>query len=196
MMRQGECSKLARVQIDIPNELDTLWTLDIKKSTAIPPEIVRNNLAPIIQGLAEKSKRTWEFRGKREMDDSIEHMWQRFRGRSGGFYYQINRNHVLIKTLINSSPNFKRNIESLLNLIEAGIPFNQLYLDLTSEKQIKNDIDITDEEIESILRGLLDQFSTNDAKNEMLEQLAITDPFINYPQIISRYKGAYLNGSN
>ncbi|ELE9725600.1 ATP-binding protein, partial [Enterobacter kobei] len=64
MMRQGECSKLARVQIDIPNELDTMWTLDIKKSKAMPPEVVRNNLAPIIQGLAEKSKRTWEFRGK------------------------------------------------------------------------------------------------------------------------------------
>ncbi|MEJ1267438.1 hypothetical protein WDV93_08655 [Pantoea ananatis] len=66
MMRQGECSKLARVQIDIPNEFDTLWTLDIKKSTAIPPEIVRNNLAPIIQGLAEKSKRdlgiSWQTR--------------------------------------------------------------------------------------------------------------------------------------
>lgn len=55
-MRQGECSKLARVQIDIPNELDTMWTLDIKKSKAMPPEVVRNNLAPIIQGLAEKVK--------------------------------------------------------------------------------------------------------------------------------------------
>ncbi len=44
MMRQAELSKLARVQVDIPNELDNLWTLDIKKSTAMPPEEVRNNL--------------------------------------------------------------------------------------------------------------------------------------------------------
>jgi hypothetical protein len=36
MMRQGELSKLARIQVDIPNDLDSLWTLDIKKSTAIP----------------------------------------------------------------------------------------------------------------------------------------------------------------
>ncbi|MEX2104109.1 MAG: ATP-binding protein, partial [Bacilli bacterium] len=40
MMRQGELSKLARIQVDIPNELDGLWTLDIKKSTATPPEVV------------------------------------------------------------------------------------------------------------------------------------------------------------
>ncbi len=34
LMRQGDLSKLARVQVDIPNSLDDLWTLDIKKSTA------------------------------------------------------------------------------------------------------------------------------------------------------------------
>jgi len=32
MMHQAELSKLARVQVDIPNDLDNLWTLDIKKS--------------------------------------------------------------------------------------------------------------------------------------------------------------------
>ena len=37
MMRQGDLSKLARVMVDIPNGLDDLWTLDIKKSHAMPP---------------------------------------------------------------------------------------------------------------------------------------------------------------
>ena len=59
MMRQGDLSKLARVQVDIPNTLDDLWTLDIKKSTAIPPAEVRRNLEIIIERIAEKSKRTW-----------------------------------------------------------------------------------------------------------------------------------------
>ena len=30
MMRKGEMSKLARIQVDLPNTLDDLWTLDIK----------------------------------------------------------------------------------------------------------------------------------------------------------------------
>ncbi|EOZ2962939.1 ATP-binding protein, partial [Enterobacter kobei] len=134
MMRQGECSKLARVQIDIPNELDTMWTLDIKKSKAMPPEVVRNNLAPIIQGLAEKSKRTWEFRGKRETNDSIVHIWQRFKGKNDGYFYKINRNHPLVKTFLNDSQKIKKNLDGLLKSIESSIPFNQLYLDLTSDK--------------------------------------------------------------
>ncbi|HCR1860787.1 TPA: ATP-binding protein, partial [Enterobacter kobei] len=160
MMRQGECSKLARVQIDIPNELDTMWTLDIKKSKAMPPEVVRNNLAPIIQGLAEKSKRTWEFRGKRETNDSIVHIWQRFKGKNDGYFYKINRNHPLVKTFLNDSQKIKKNLDGLLKSIESSIPFNQLYLDLTSDKQIKNESELIDKEIELMIKGLLEQFST------------------------------------
>ena len=192
MMRQGECSKLARVQIDIPNELDTLWTLDIKKSTAIPPEIVKNNLAPLLNGLAEKSKRTWEFRGRREVDDSMVHIWQRFKGLNDGYYYKINRDHPLVKRIFNATSKNKRNIESLLKFIETSIPFNQLYLDLTSEKKIINDIEISEVEIESILIELLEEIPTKSAKLEMLEQLEMTEPFINYPQLLMRYKGEKL----
>lgn len=191
MMRQGECSKLARVQIDIPNELDTMWTLDIKKSKAMPPEVVRNNLAPIIQGLAEKSKRTWEFRGKRETNDSIVHIWQRFKGKNDGYFYKINRNHPLVKTFLNDSQKIKKNLDGLLKSIESSIPFNQLYLDLTSDKQIKNESELIDKEIELMIKGLLEQFSTRKAKNDMLEQLTITEPFMHYPHLIEHYKGEH-----
>ena len=48
LMRQGDLSKLARVRVDIPNSLDDLWTLDVKKSTATPPEEVkRSNILPV-----------------------------------------------------------------------------------------------------------------------------------------------------
>lgn len=189
MMRQGELSKLARVQVDIPNELDNLWTLDIKKSTAAPPEVVRSNLEAIIERLADKSKRTWEFRGKREIHDSVIHIWQRFKGKHGGYYYNINRDHPLVETFFDATPQVKRGIENMLKAIEYGLPLNQLFLDLTSEKQIVNDTDITEQEIETILCGLLEQISTNAGKAQLLERLAVSDPFISYPKLIERYKG-------
>lgn len=74
MMRQGDLSKLARVMVDIPNDLDDLWTLDIKKSHAIPPAEVRNSLQTVIDRIADRSKRTWTFRGKKETSDSVEHV--------------------------------------------------------------------------------------------------------------------------
>lgn len=53
-MRQGDLSKLARVRVDIANPLDDLWTLDIKKSTATPPEEVRKKLSVVIEKLQKE----------------------------------------------------------------------------------------------------------------------------------------------
>jgi len=188
MMRQGELSKLARVQVDIPNELDDLWTLDIKKSTAMPPEAVRNNLTSVIERLAEHSKRTWVYRGKRETHDSVVHIWDRFKGKQGGFYYSINRDHPLVEIFSGTTPQVKRNVEALLKAIEKSIPLNQLYIDLLSEKQVENEMETTVQEVENILSGLLEQISTETGKAELLESLAVSDPFIHYPQLIKKYR--------
>jgi hypothetical protein len=195
MMRQGELSKLARVQVDIPNGLDKLWTLDIKKSTAIPPEMVRNNLDSIIERLAEQSKRTWVYRGKKETQDSVVHIWNRFKSRQGGVYYNINRDHPFVEVFGDAAQSVKHNIEVLLTAIEITIPLNQLYLDLTSEKQVENETMTTTQEIDNMLRILLEQMSSDTAKEELLERLATSDPFVNYPTIIERYRvGGIANG--
>lgn len=195
MMRQGELSKLARVQIDIPNELDSLWTLDIKKSTAIPPEMVRNNLDSVIERLAEQSKRTWVYRGKKETQDSVVHIWNRFKGRQGGVYYNINRDHPLVEIFNDAAQSVKYNIGALLSAIESSIPLNQLYLDLTSEKQLENETITTAQEIDDMLRTLLEQMPSATAREELLTRLAVSDPFVNYPIIIERYRaGGNANG--
>lgn len=188
MMRQAELSKLARVQVDIPNELDGLWTLDIKKSTAVPPEEVRNNLDAVIERLAEHSKRTWVFRGKKETHDSIVHVWQRFKGKQGGSYYTINRDHPLVEVFENSPKQIKRNVENLLKAIEDGLPLSSLYLDLNSDKPVENEMEISAHTVENLLQDLLAQFSTDTAKAELLDRLAVSEPFVHYPQIIKKYE--------
>jgi len=197
MMRQGELSKLARIQVDIPNDLDSLWTLDIKKSTAMPPEVVRNNLSSVIERLAEHSKRTWVFRGKKETHDSIIHVWLRFKGKQGGAYYAINRDHPLVEVFDETSPQIKRNVENLLKAIETGIPLSSLYLDLNSDKPVENDTDTTIQEVEILLQGLLAQITTSTGKAAVIDRLAVSEPFVNYPQLIEKYKtGGYANGGN
>lgn len=197
MMRQAELSKLARVQIDIPNELDNLWTLDIKKSTAIPPEEVRNNLDSVIERLAEYSKRTWVFRGKKETHDSIVHVWQRFKGKQGGAYYTINRDHPLVEIFESLSPTGKRNLENLLRAIENEIPLSSLYLDLNSDKPVENETEITLQTTETLMQELLSQMPSDACKKELLDRLAVSQPFSHYPQIIEKYRtGGILHGRN
>ncbi|WP_409294052.1 ATP-binding protein [Peribacillus sp. SCS-26] len=186
MMRQGDLTKLARVQIDIPNSLDPLWTLDIKKSMAVPPEIVKRNVASIIEKLGQNSKRTWTYRGKKETDDLRVHIWKRLRTRQGGIVYEINRDHPLLKAL--STTNFSeiRLVENLLKSIEQSLPLNQLYVDLTSDEQIVNENEISKLELMGLLRQLISGCKSEDEKDEMLRRLSVTEPFDQHPELFTQ----------
>lgn len=184
MMRQGDLSKLARVMVDIPNDLDDLWTLDIKKSHAIPPTEVRNNLQTVIDCIADKSKRTWTFRGKKETTDKIEHIWTRLKTQSGGISYEINRCHPLVDRLVADVPEVSAKLESLLRYIERSIPLNQLYVDLNNDEKFKSDIEVGEAEIQKTLEQMLSAMPNHILRMEMLEKLEYTEPFCAYPEVI------------
>lgn len=186
MMRQSEMSKLARIRVDIPNDLDDLWTLDIKKSSAIPPAEVRNNLKCVIEKLAEKSKKTWTYRGKKETDDAVIHVWNRIKTRNGGYIYEINRDYPLLIELQKQNNEMSGELLLLMKQIEENIPLNSLYLDLTNDEKIENDNDIS---IVDIIRMLQDILNITESceKTNMIERLKKTEPFCNYIREIDEY---------
>lgn len=179
MMRKGDLSKLARIQIDIPNTLDDLWTLDIKKSAAIPPAEVRSNLKNIIAKLAEHSKRTWTYRGKKETSDDISHVWNRLKTRNGGYVYEINKETPVLARLLSNHPEAKRDIEMLLRQIEAGLPLNALYLDLSNDEKIENEEEIQLKELFQMVKQIL-QTTDEALKKNMIETLVGSEPFSFY----------------
>lgn len=187
MMRQSDMSKLARVQVDIPNDLDDLWTLDIKKSHAIPPAEVRNNLQIVIDRIAEKSKRTWTFRGKKEVSDTVEHVWTRFKQSGGGVTYEINRDHPLVDQIVAQCPEIKSKLETLLKSVERGLPLNQLYVDLNNDEKIDNDVQAEESEIRSMLGQMLSAMSSSIVRKEFLSKIEHTEPFCNYHEIVKEF---------
>lgn len=188
MMRQGDLSKLARIRVDIPNTLDDLWTLDIKKSSALPPAEVRKNLEIIINQIADRSKRTWTFRGKREISDSETHVWNRMKNKYGGFYYEINREHPLIKQLVKANPEMEKSIYALLQQIELGLPLNQLYVDLNNDEQIANDGAQTEKELKQSLEAMLGMCAGIQEKYNLLDSLSSIEPYSMHPEVIEEMK--------
>lgn len=188
MMRQGDLSKLARIQVDIPNTLDELWTLDIKKSFALPPAEVRKNLEVIIDRIAERSKRTWTFRGKREISDTTVHIWNRMKNTQGGIYYEINRDYPMIKQMILLDQRLEKPLHSLFQQIERGLPLNQLYVDLNNDEQLRNEQTQEDTDIASALYFMLESCNTIDDKIVFLDVMSGIEPFSAYPQVIEEIR--------
>ena len=180
MMRQGEMSKLVRIRVDIPNALDDLWTLDIKKSSAVPPAAVRSNLRVVIEKMSDKSKRTWTVRGKKETDEKTVHVWNRLRTRSNGYVYEVNRHHPLVEELLNNA-NVNKQVERLLRQIENNIPLNALYVDLTNDVKIDNEISTEYKDIRESMLEILRNTSPELQEN-MINSLVVCEPFAAYRQ--------------
>jgi len=188
LLRQDELYKLARVKLDIPNSLDHLWTLDIRKSAATPPEIVRKNLDRIVRRIAENSKRTWTFRGRKETTDQINHVWNRIKTREG-IRYTINREHTLVKVLSSQiDKSAKSYFEKVLRTVESAIPLNQLYVDLTEDEHFASEPDT----ISSIRETVLEIIGRTDGKPEQVASLfsilELTEPFSNFPDVLNQLK--------
>lgn len=188
MMRQGDLSKLARIQVDIPNTLDDLWTLDIKKSSALPPTEVRKNLEIIINSIAERSKRTWTFRGKKEVDDKFVHVWNRMKNPHGGFYYEINRDHPMVRRIVEQLSDIQPMLDAFLKQIEINLPLNQLYVDLNNDEQLTNDKEQSDKDIIAALRSMLTDQMSVEEKLAFLTAMETIDPFVQYPDAVEKLK--------
>lgn len=189
LMRQGDMTKLARVQVDIPNTLDDLWALDIKKSVAMPPEEVRRNLAVVMEKIAEGSKRTWTYRGRKETDDKIIHVWDRIKARDGGIYYEINLEYPIIKRFMAEHPEIKAKMEFIFKRISAALPLNSLYIDLTNDEKVTNDSETNEAEAISMLRKIVMSQKDVMSRYDMIELLKMAEPFNDFREEIEKAKG-------
>lgn len=128
--RKDELNKLARVMVDIPNSLDYMWSIDIKKSTATLPDIIKKNMYNAVYESVLCSEAVHTYRGRKEKKDKdIEYVWERVKVRDG-YEYQINRKipqlELLQSTLDESQLKL---LSSVINAIEEAFPVSALYVD-------------------------------------------------------------------
>jgi hypothetical protein len=192
LARQEEMTKLARVMVDVPTSLDHLWTLDIKKSTAHPPEAVRTGLRRIVERIAETSRRVYTFRGRKSTAAGIVHGWQRIEHRGGTVEYRINRDHDLINAIRSVVPEEnERLLEHFLQALERSFPFDAVYADMAGERRISEDIEDADLE-ESLLDAaqlLIDAVKPDvNAAVILKNRIHLLEPFSRYPDITARIK--------
>lgn len=184
LIRQEEITKLARVRVDIPNTLDHLWTIDVRKSSAYPPQPVRDRLKIIISRIAEGSRRVYTFRGRKATNDDVLHAWDRLTTRTG-VEYKINREHPLIKAIeAITDDHYQQLVQRLLRTIETTVPFDAVYADMASERRptVENRTNKY-EELFSLASTMLDALGrSSDYGKHLIEALASIEPFSFYPE--------------
>ena len=130
LMRQTELTKLARVQIDIPNGMDELWKIDVLKASAHPPHLVRQRLRAIIDRLVKNSRGVHVNRGRKMTSPEQFPLWER-RTVHEGVRYGINMSHPAVEGIAEVlDPAEQTRFRRLLQLVAAGLPIDSLIVDL------------------------------------------------------------------
>src|SRR6185437_13270719 len=109
MFRKEEHYKLARIMIDIPNTLDVEWQIDIKKSVARPPSNIRQELKRIANYTRSEAVKIYRHRGKaiqRALGHEFAMLWIE-KVKHGKRFYEVNRDHPIIKEIIKNNPDSK-----------------------------------------------------------------------------------------
>ena len=159
--RAVDAHKLVRIKIDISNDQDRLWGIDIKKSTATPISDIRGDLSRIIGQVTEKGSRTYSHRGRKIADKTVIRFWQRLTSSDGKVRFAINQEHPLFRELVATQKDSTL-LETYLAGIQAYLPLEAIQAQLQqSPHELDQEGIFTDEEIdqlaERLRRSSLDQ---------------------------------------
>ncbi len=188
MKQRAELTKNARIRVDIPNSLDDIWSIDIKKQQAAIPKQILQRLRKSVEEALVFSIRQQAFRGRTEkVNDDIDYIWDRKRGRNNTFFYQINRESKLFQFVRNKMSDEDYDyLEMLLTEIENNLPIQQLYIDKSNESIAAPEE--TDERLDDVYQMAVTLATTmmsirNDGWETIVDDLMNSEPWCKYPSI-------------
>ena len=135
LFSKEEHHKLARIRVELPNTLDDAWQIDVRKAVARPPGVLREQLKRIAIATRREASQIYRFRGKavaRSATSGNQFLWERREGR-GRISYRVNREHPLVRGVIDGSPELRDRLNALLRMIEETVPVPLIVVDTSSQ---------------------------------------------------------------
>ena len=164
--------------------MDHLWKIDVKKSNAAIPSIIKDQLKMIILRTIGKSEKVYRYRGRKIKTDSYEHVWNKIENRDK-FQYVVNRDLPLYKALEDSlSDEQFRLLDSFINSIEDAFPYDAVYYDKAKDVQFEEKT-LEIEKAYQAARASMDYLQGNrESQLIALKTLKNIDMFVKYPEVL------------
>lgn len=183
MFRKEEHYKLARIMVDLPNNLDAEWQIDIKKSVARPPIGLRDQLRAYASKIRLQAVEVYRHKGKvlqrKYSTGQFQPVWHE-KIRSGKRFYEINRDHPLINNF-NS-----KELKSILRLLEETVPVPLIVINESQQPDSFNrPFETTaNTELKELLKIVYKSLLSNNKPEQAKSKLLLMEPFNEYPELI------------
>jgi hypothetical protein len=186
--KKRDYSKLARIAVNITNADDFNWHLDIKKSTATPPIEIKKELSRIAKIAIMKSAKIYNWRGQKLVSENrninYEPLWVDEKSREGIKKYKINRNHPIIKLLLEEN---KKNSPKVLKLLEDNVPIELILSNQNEDPSFHELEKPTEKPTDDLINLAVELYKINISQGVPKElanqQIMCSMPFNLYPLI-------------
>ena len=184
MIGVNELYKNARIEVNIPNTLDDIWEVDVKKAKLSIPQNIRTQLVAKVNEATQLSSDIPKKRIPR-INSKFQKVWKVETDRDGMSYFIVNRELPILNQL---EQELTTEQKTLLNVfisnIERNIPQMQLYT-LVAQDKFKDDKDEnrkkTIYDVDEILK--LYSNASDLEKINLLKIMFQSEPYCNYMDI-------------
>jgi hypothetical protein len=194
MFRKEEHFKLARIRVDLPNTMDAEWQIDIKKSVARPPLVLRDLLKAYASKVRAKAVEVYRHKGqilqRKYASMQFQPVWHE-KLRHGKRFYSINREHPIITNLLDSIKDHNSEINELLRYIEETVPVPLITIKESEQPEIQGSpFEGVDQELlQKSMKMMFDRLIQNGKNSdEAKAHIMSIEPFNLFPQFLE-----YLN---
>lgn len=192
LIKQQELNKLARVRVDIPNTLDSIWEIDIKKSTASLPDVIKRNLVAVVTNSVGRSERVYKYRGRKVSGDDLQHVWNTIDNR-GQFQYLVNRDLPIFKMLEDSLDEKSQGyLDSFVKMLEDTFPYGDVYYRLAKDESSAKATSVDFEEAYGIAVTMIDNLKmAGQDVQTFLKNIEAVDFFAKHPDVVKKIREDY-----
>ncbi len=194
--RPEEHCKLARISVDLPNDLDDVWGLNVMKSSVRPPSALKGDLERIAAAARKSAMAAYRFHGAKEAPEveqsseiAANHaFWKQVSGKHD-VLFRINRSHPLVEALVQSVEN-KTFADAFLNSFERLLPIAAI-LQQPSKSTHGLALEPNDEELKQLITALKLTIEilvkTGVPSDEAKETALSCQPFSSYRDSLSHH---------
>lgn len=185
-----EAHRLARIRVDLPNNMDEDWKIDIRKSTARPPVALRAKLTNIAEQARRQARLVFAYRGSpasRNRSPAIASVWIAEQTKKG-MKYRISMEHPAIQQLFEEAGSTLPQLKTVIRILEETVPVQRIWLDTAESKEAppNNFVEASTTEIRAVLQPMFRSLVSRKGytPEHAKEYLRNTEPFQAFPEII------------
>lgn len=188
LAKQSESTKLARVKVDLPNSEDFLWSIDVKKSQATPPDTIKAELKRTIDRIMSSSTRVYKKRGARISKKDYVPVWSEYHNHNEKSYRLNYENPTISSLLLELDEDTRKKVKDIFSIVESTLPIDSIFADLSTEPENFKQNNVTDEQLslhaENYWKLLSDMGDTVENISIKIKQ---TEPFSKFEEFCNSF---------